>query len=456
MQDHNKQAMDPTGQTEHSEGGIPVQAGTGKDGNASTVDVIYKWSQGTSVHGIHYFMDRDNFSVLWRLAWAAFVCCSTVAMLWQVSSLIKNFFSFTVTTSVEIIERNGLIFPDVTVCSTNRYDHRKTVYKDTNFTFYNETTGYNETLVKQIMIEPLNDEELKKMSTPFEELILWPSFEQKLDTDLDVTQWAPVITPYGQCFQFHTEELMISPALIADRGLDFVVHLNQFETFALNALVAGIYVFLHEPGAVITDQDTFYSFQPGSFYFAEIEKREYYREREKPWRTCKGVTPVYSQELCRSNCWHTRVRKDCGCRKIGDPEDYEGLDYCPTGIHLNGCDRLLNPDELLACDCAAAPCDETVYEWKAVSKLDIADDYLRENNIARDDWNRDQMKITINYGSLRKEVVTEAKAQSEWTMHMYINSELCLYCQLSTYLGTSNHSIFAFFQPMPSCSVILV
>ena len=159
--------------------------------DAEVYDVVNEWAQGTSIHGLANVMDRNTFKCWRRLIWLSLVLTSFAFMVWQIGTLVAEYTSYDVQTDIFTVYPSSLSFPEVTVCNMNRYN-------------YSAQTTLNIT-------EPKNLEELRLLAQPLEDLVLFSSFN---DQPLDISiAWKEVVTSYGLCYQFHTDEKIYVPGI---------------------------------------------------------------------------------------------------------------------------------------------------------------------------------------------------------------------------------------------------
>jgi hypothetical protein len=96
--------------------------------------------------------------------------------------------------------------------------------------------------------------------------------------DVDVaTAWTPVITSFGQCFQFKTDKTVYSPS--SSGGLHFAGNLQQEEYDSLSD-IAGVRSFTAQPGTPINDQVPSVFVIPGVEAYVGIDSFEFVRSRE--------------------------------------------------------------------------------------------------------------------------------------------------------------------------------
>lgn len=376
------------------------------------IDVLTTWSQGTSVHGILYALDRENFLRWKRYLWCAIIATFTGIMVYLVVVLVDEYLDYSTETTAYFSAPDSLPFPQVTVCNVNLFQMSRLEFMD--------------------IIFPQNDEELFGASQEFGEFFLSgtkTTFNRQPVIPEDV--WKPVITPFGLCWQFTTNKRVYNPG--NGGGLSFTLNLQQ-EEYHPSTELAGALVFIEEPASIITDQIPFVWVKPGNNNAILLRATEYKRERDAPWSTCRLRAPEYTQPRCRAECRYEYVALKCGCRSLGDNRPHVlDLDYCnPLASICSG--DIDASDYLSDCNCFKPPCHE-VHFTPQVHTLEFAENFLQTSeelkNISNVEVRQNVAKVRINYDIILNETVEETKTQTLAGLFADIGGQFGLWAGIS-------------------------
>mmetsp|Transcript_17596 Transcript_17596/g.41028 ORF Transcript_17596/g.41028 Transcript_17596/m.41028 type:complete len:501 (+) Transcript_17596:2-1504(+) len=360
-------------------------------------DVAREWAGETSMHGVHLASDSESYSLWFRVLWIFLVVASGGVLIWQIEKLIRDYEKFDVSTAYDIKSPStSLDFPEVTVCNLNLF----------SATLQNETG----------ILAPTNEQELESISVPLEDFIYYTQFNLRPDVDVN-TVWRPVITDFGRCWQFSTNETVAYPG--RDNGLHFTAWLGQddfalggSEQFGYNSDYAGIVIFVQQKGTTINHQLPSVTVAAGQQSIISIKRTQFNREKKRPWSKCTSQAPEYTQPKCRNNCLNAGMANFCGCRFISD-FDRTDLDYCnfwTTDEEFATCWNDFNDTATLAqCNendatsCAEPPCENTLFETIG-TEVDHSQAFLEDFN---ETFVNNNVDVFINYGTLQYEVFTE-------------------------------------------------
>lgn len=374
----------------------------------SVYDVFYEWSQGTSVHGLVYVTDNVHFRWYRQVVWALLVAIGTILMIWQIQDLVSSYREYSVIQSTRLIVPASLPFPDVTVCNANPTLHSKT----------KTTTSVS------------TEEELRSISQPFDNF-MWLTYFNLHPLEPIEQYWAPVWTPFGQCWKFSTSSRVDTSGFFG--GLKFVANIDHDE-YLDTTEQAGIFLFVTQPNTTILfDELDLVALAPGRSHLVYLEKTVVNRERRHPWTYCDDS--ALSQATCRSACFHQAIRETCKCRQWGDPEP--DLLFCDDD---DDCPENLPVDAFDDCDCSLQPCFEEQYKVTAsaatpavpfsVKEVELLNkDY--DLNITLDDYYANVVEALINFASIREEIITEKRAQSFLQLLSSIGGTMGLYVGIS-------------------------
>ncbi|KAL7556919.1 hypothetical protein ACA910_006165 [Epithemia clementina (nom. ined.)] len=392
------------------------------DENAPIHSVVHEWAQGASMHGIPYISDGATWKYWKRGLYLTLTAGAGAIMIWQIKTLIEQYLNYEVITQTETVNPGSLSFPEVTVCITNLY--------------------YQLALDEYNITDPVNETELKLVA--HQDYILGTFFNDVEIPDQDLPKfWTPRITDDGMCYSFKTDQKVYRPGKYG--GLEFYAYLEQ-DQFCESTELAGLTVYVEQPGTPIHDQLPFVYISPGKETVATMEVTEFNREREAPWARCQSAAPNYTQPLCNSKCLNDKIRKDCGCRMFGDFQDPQ-MRYCqPEVVPLDvNCtlDIFESEDKVFnSCNCTVPPCDETSYvvtttevEFSEV----LYEQLLNEFNITPDEFSQNFVQVRLNYASIKMERLSESKALTREQLLGSIGGSMGLF------LGISAISIFEIF-----------
>ena len=197
---------------------------------------------------MHYY-----FLLIFRLIWLAIFCCCFGYYVYTASMRIRYYYSYPVTTRVQVIEQKPLDFPSLTICNFNVF--RKSFLQSDAFTAAiaeelddPETSNLN--LSDPALIEKANTYDLLQIardgSHKVEEMFIkctWKSREVYCSEVL-----TPITTSMGLCFTFNSLEhqRVHGPMQVsrpgASQSFTFLVNVQQDDYFLQNGDSAGIKV----------------------------------------------------------------------------------------------------------------------------------------------------------------------------------------------------------------------
>jgi hypothetical protein len=89
----------------------------GKGKQMSVRSIISDYGERTTFHGFRYFILGGSF--IRQLIWLGFILCSFAYFTFNGIRLFTNFFNFPTMTKNEIITKQMMLFPAITVCNYN-------------------------------------------------------------------------------------------------------------------------------------------------------------------------------------------------------------------------------------------------------------------------------------------------------------------------------------------------
>ncbi|KAL7556926.1 hypothetical protein ACA910_006170 [Epithemia clementina (nom. ined.)] len=403
-----------------------------QNNNAPLSLVFNEWAQGASMHGIPFTADGQTWKCWKRVMWIILVMGAGGLMIWQIQALIQQFKAYDVITQTETVSPDWLPFPEVTICSTN-------IFSQSALDKYNIT-------------DPVNETQLWLVA--HQNYITGTIFNDIEIPEKDLSKfWTPRITDEGICYSFQTNEKVYRPGIYG--GLEFSVYLNQ-DDFSEDTKLAGISMYVEQPGTPIHDQLPLVFIAAGKSTVAAMEVTEFNRERQAPWSRCASDAPNYTQSLCHTLCLNDQIRKDCGCRVFSDYKDstmrycqYDAVpmdDKCTLNIWNN------EEDFFNTCgDCSKPPCSETTYRV-TTTELEFSeilyDELLEDNNITADEFYNNFLRVQLNYASIKMEQLSETKAL---TLEQLLGS---IGGSMGLFMGISAISVFEIFGDFLALRVI--
>lgn len=362
--------------------------------DATAFETASFWSESTSIHGAYYILERGHFATWKKLVWIAFVAIMFFFLLMVLISEIEEYFKYTVNSSTSNIVPPSLKFPEVTICNTNKYD-----------SYLQNRTGIS---------EPRNEEELNDISQPFENFIREAKFNGMQLRNL-TDSFPPVITPFGRCYTFSTDEHVFVPGTAG--GLELYLWLNQ-SAYDPATELAGVFVFIAQKGTTIMEQTPMVVVPPGMISFLSLGLEEYQRIRDEPWTTCVGKAPEDGSDLCRATCINQFTIQKCQCRPLGDTSDLT-LRYCNSSdFNCTSSARMDDDLESLCTGCSVPPCEEEVYLAQySTARVSLKASQQIENLYDATADGLSSMAsnfvgIIVNYHSIDYDLTTESKATS--------------------------------------------
>mmetsp|Transcript_7331 Transcript_7331/g.20380 ORF Transcript_7331/g.20380 Transcript_7331/m.20380 type:complete len:281 (-) Transcript_7331:2667-3509(-) len=245
----------------------------------------------------------------------------------------------------------------------------------------------------------------------------------------------------GQCWQFHTEDVIRKPGLLG--GLEVWLWLNQ-DDFDPSKSFAAVFIYIQQKGTLINDQLSFLTVRPGLESLVRLSKRRFVREVQSPWKKCRAKAPEYTQEKCRTRCINTAFYNTCGCRLWSDWE-HTDTRYCGFfGDSTDGsCWAGFNETEVLdECNmnpetsCTDPPCDMIVYS-ATTTAVEYTQKWLEDFEEEDDDvpdvesFSRNYVGLYINYDQLVYEVLTQSPSISKATLLGSIGGSMGLFLGIS-------------------------
>jgi Amiloride-sensitive sodium channel len=161
--------------------------------NPTLIETIAWWAESTSIHGLHYALERGHFE-RWKLyLWTVIVATCTVSLISLLTDMISEYRNYKLNTASETIVPSSMDFPQVTVCNTNVFQSS-----------LQQSTGIR---------SPTNEKELLDISQPLEDFIVYTAFNGITVSNESFSDiWTSTITFAGECFTFdNTDRRVLKP-----------------------------------------------------------------------------------------------------------------------------------------------------------------------------------------------------------------------------------------------------
>ncbi|XP_077984806.1 acid-sensing ion channel 4-A-like [Glandiceps talaboti] len=315
---------------------------------------LQRFSQETSMHGLHYIGSRDIHRV--RRFIYAIIVAGTAG--WLLSILYLNsikYASYLVSMTLSLRYQPEMMFPAVTVCNYNRY--RKSYINGSKFEewqgeLYDPKIGKGEISNIDWTSEDAL-QELSKNRTEFEinaahskEGMIWGcqlgTTERNCSAELNFTT---TYTDFGVCYTYNgligtSPEDAVKVKMSGSRhGFSMFLYLDQSEYSAGEHLGAGFKILLHHPGEVPLITDYGIAISPGTETFLStslvVEKNQ-----QAPYITdCKELELQYYSRYSKSNCIMERITDEvastCNCTELYmEGSSNKAFDPCPVACDI--------------------------------------------------------------------------------------------------------------------------
>jgi len=413
--------------------------------NPTALETIKWWAEYTSIHGMYYIFERGHFQRWKKFTWSIVVSVCFITLLIAIISEFKSYNDYNIDTTTKTVIPTSLHFPNVILCNANG---------GVDGSLQNSTG----------IIEPRNEEELMSISQSLTDFIVRTQFNNKVyntsSSDELNEVWSTIITQYGLCYEFKTDESVFIPGINA--GLIVYTWLNQ-SSYPIGVDWAGVHVLIggnnnnsnndneskdnnndnNSNNNNVVSQSGTVLVPPGAVSFISLLMQDIQREENKPLNCLPGGTTI---DECRLNCIMDATRAKCGCRIIGDTTaNSEGLDYCNSTDDV--CRESINDDDVSICQTCAypplPPCKEQTYTT-SYSAGRISQNLIQETANQQQETNFNELSnnlavIHINYASIQYTSTTETKSTSTWQLFSNLGGSF------GFFMGISIISIVEFF-----------
>jgi hypothetical protein len=368
-------------------------------------DLLYIWSGPSTFHGLSRIFRIPN--PIQKLLWFACILLSFIACTFFVASIIRQFSNYDVTTTVEQIQENKLIFPAVTICNKNLIVNNESLEFMNYLLKKNETIKISKILNALYNLYLLPPDERAKKSLSLDEIILkCVYFTLQCDKEKFEIHY---IGNYGTCFSFNnnvSNRLSTSIPGITN-GISFEIFVGFNNKYMESK---GSHIFIHEPGVYPTYNQGYDLEVRTSTNFAIEKKIE--KKLPKPYNNCTDNKELsnsnnqyykvfldynisYTQESCLNLCLqHFQISK-CSCFDSTGPPGklffipgYPNVRPCSTANEIScSIDFFLKHSKYSTGECLEKcwpSCDQITYNF-AISKSNYpTPEYLNQMMENRD------------------------------------------------------------------------
>ena len=301
-----------------------------------------KYIENTTTHGVVRIFSGK--SIVRRLFWAAVVLSAFAACL---ANIIERIIYLardpTVTTVTQKVNREGIMFPAVTICNTNIF--KRSVFE--SMVDENEVSALMDILINssevctnRTFIDYLNRSNISYRRIQdvarhqAKDLIVGCTYAGE---DCNHTDFSEVLTRLGYCYTFNSGRMANRPLLksqgIGTRyGLSLILNIEQDEYLDLPVALssAGVRVAIHPQNEPPVPEDLSIAIPPGRNMFIGIRQKNVSDTSaiSRKERRCRDVRDTgrfnflqerfqYSSLACLEDCFFTNITEECRCIETG-------------------------------------------------------------------------------------------------------------------------------------------
>uniref|UniRef100_A0A8C5YAU0 Bile acid-sensitive ion channel n=2 Tax=Microcebus murinus TaxID=30608 RepID=A0A8C5YAU0_MICMU len=412
----------------------------------------------TSFHGVHNIV--RNKSKIRKAIWLMVVLGSVSLLVWQIYSRLVNYFTWPITTSIEVQYVEKMEFPAVTFCNLNRFQTDAVAKFSVIFFLWHivsKVLHHQEISANSTGSEEAADFVKSHQNFSIAEFIRNNGFYLNSSTLLDCDffgmpcgpkDFAHVFTEYGNCFTFNNGETIQAnkKVSVSGRGLSLLFNINQEEFTdnpALGFLDAGIIFVIHSPKKV-PQLDGVGLSTPAGMHARVTMRQMKTVHQEYPWGECNPNIKLqnfsnYSTSGCLKECKAQHIKKQCGCLPFLLPgngiecdlqkyyncvtpilDHIELKELCTVGTHNSSCPVSCEETEYPATISYSSFPSKKASKYLS-KKLNKSQKYIRENLV----------NIEINYSDLNYKITQQQKAVSVPELLADVGGQLGLFCGAS-------------------------
>ncbi|XP_064639985.1 uncharacterized protein LOC135495376 [Lineus longissimus] len=289
-------------------------------------DIIFEFTQNTTIHGIRYVFDRDSVSKLRRILWLMLFLVAAGFFSNQVIDRVIHYMSRPVTVKVEVNFNTTLKFPAVLLCNQNSFRITKADslgYKPMLDEFYELEEGdprrldilVNHGMANMTMEKLLLDTQHRK-----EDMIVkctWKGRSCGLDN------FTQVMTDRGVCFAFNHNPfdkplVLDESGANAETALTLYLNIEQYENMIGPNFAAGLKILLYDDNDIPVLKGQGQGVAAGSHTFAGTSV-VVMRRLSQPYGNCTtdqklDSYPKYSARACHTECFTKFFVNRTSCR----------------------------------------------------------------------------------------------------------------------------------------------
>ncbi|XP_071959500.1 acid-sensing ion channel 5-like [Antedon mediterranea] len=311
----------------------------------ATTDKIWKknvseFGENTNFHGVKHLI--EGTSKIRRLLWILLIGCAFCGLQYQLFKCITKYRSRPTNTKFSYQNKDELEFPGITICNMNMFafekiseqfggilyfiDHGisslRVLFPDAGLTETGKEAGYSifDGNSSNYLFSDNLIEFIENNAPDISDTIVMCRFKQR---DCNLTNFKPILTSYGFCFQFAVED---SDRWIKesgnDHGLNLILNAEESEYISAPRESIGFNLILHAATA-LPDSHTATQIQLSPGFRTAIAVRKHKKEILERSNDCNPDIN-YSQAQCFLDCEADEMYKRCGCKTfyVSGKENY--------------------------------------------------------------------------------------------------------------------------------------
>lgn len=308
---------------------------------------VEKFAEETTLHGIRY-VTNNRLHKARRFLWFVLLLVVAIWLVFGITSGVRKYFEYPVTTLVKFSYVKSIDFPAVTLCNYNQFRRSKLETYDPVYQkiLLAIATGVNRDDIDWDYHDSLYEDDpgnLTKVAIEaghqLEDMLLgckWNTGE-----DCGRENFTKTITDFGVCYTFNADRdserrLTVSQAG-ASQGLRLRLSAEQDDYYWGYYTAAGFKLFVHPQGEFPLVDQLGVSFSPG-FETSISIRNVISRSLPSPYKSnCSDAKLQYSKNYSTEACWY-----ECEARAI--------TEYCECRFYkYPGHTRLCNPKDIVQC-----------------------------------------------------------------------------------------------------------
>eukprot|EP00057_Strongylocentrotus_purpuratus_P023580 XP_011678054.1 PREDICTED: amiloride-sensitive sodium channel subunit gamma-2 isoform X4 [Strongylocentrotus purpuratus] len=341
-----------------------------KEEENSVLFLVGNRMASTGAHGIPNIQRASN---IWRrLIWLLLFTGGVTVVVWQLTTIINNFFAYEVDVNIDFVRQRAIKFPAITVCNLNPVPLSKADvlwniasneedatslrdflpaqkpsgvmnatqnqndagasmrgYQDwVNVDFNQLNTRVSNLEVAQSIIGSTAYENRSETGHDLDDMLLDCNFENYPCAPDNFTHFYNYM--YGNCYTFNSgqtgkplEVSTVGPLY----GLSLELYIQQSEYISDLQPSAGLRLLVHDQNEMPFPEDRGINLAPGAHTSVGLSL-VYLERKESPYTNCSlEFKPgnvfkeqfdhlEYSRSACEKHCFFTEVMKVCGCADV--------------------------------------------------------------------------------------------------------------------------------------------